>query len=117
MILGTIRESRALLARAEATAAQARLDRDAAFVAALAALRDHERQVALIEGRVLPAVERTLASTRGAYTAGALGFPDVAAGERLVLELRALLAEARIARERRLAELEALAGFDVETLS
>jgi hypothetical protein len=41
---------------------------------------------------------------------------DLSAGERLVLELRGLLAEARIARERRLAELEALAGFDVETL-
>jgi outer membrane protein TolC len=117
MLLGAVRESRALLARAEATAEQARLDREAAFVAALAALRDHERQVALLEGRVLPAVTRTLESTRGGYSAGALGFTDLAAGERLVLELRGLVAEARIARERRLAELEALAGFDVETLS
>jgi len=117
MILGAVRESRALLARAEATARQARLDRDAAFVATLAALRDAERQAALVRDRVLPAAERTLASARGAYTAGGLGYPELAAAERLMLELRGLLAEARIARERRLAELEALAGLDVETLA
>jgi outer membrane protein TolC len=116
IILGAIREARAMLARAEATARQTELERGANLVATLAAFRDLERQAALVETRLLPAAERAVASARTGYETAAIGTAELLETERLRLELRLLHAEARAAREMRLAELEALAALDVETL-
>jgi outer membrane protein TolC len=85
-------------------------------VATLVALRDLERQERLVAERVLPLATRAAANARASYETGALGLGDVVQSEQVVLELRMLLAEARTARETKLAELEALAGVDVETL-
>jgi cobalt-zinc-cadmium efflux system outer membrane protein len=117
IILGGIREARAMLARADAMARQAVVDRRADFVATLAALRDLERQAALVDARLLPGAERTAANARARYETGGLPAADWLEAESLVLELRLLRAEARSARDARLAELEALAGVDVETLA
>jgi outer membrane protein TolC len=116
VIRGAVREARAMLARAEATARQTGMERGASFVAALAALRDAERQTALLDAQVLPAATRGVAGARALYTGGALDLAGLVAAERALLDLRALAAEARVARDTRLAELEALAGVDVETL-
>jgi outer membrane protein, heavy metal efflux system len=116
MIRGAVREAREALARADAMLRQARLDREARFVATLHALRDAERQTALLEDDVLPATEQDIADARALYTAGSGTLGDLVAAERALLDLQVLRAEERIARETRLAELEALAGVDVETL-
>lgn len=116
MILAGIREARTILQRARATARQTTLDRQALFAATLLALRDAERQVALLDGRVLPLAAARVRAARTAYEAGELRLGELLAAERMPLELRGLLAEARIARETRLAELEALAGVDVERM-
>jgi outer membrane protein TolC len=116
IILGAIREARAMLARAEAVERQTTLERGADFTATLAAVRDLERQGALVDRTLLPAAERAVAGARSGYETGTLGVDDLADSEAVVLELRLLRAEAAAMRDTRLAELEALAGVDVETL-
>jgi outer membrane protein TolC len=116
-IRGMIREARADLRRVQAMARQTRLDRAADYVAALYALRNSERQAALLEDQVLPAAERVLDSTRQAYTAGTGMYLDLIESQRTLLDVRLALAEARASREQNLVDLEALAGVDVETLA
>jgi outer membrane protein, heavy metal efflux system len=111
-----VEEARAMLRASEALARQSRSDRAAGFVAALVALRNSERQSALFERSILPAAEQMLASARPAYAAGSASLLDLLDAQRALLEVRSTLAEARIEREKRLAELEELAGLDVETL-
>ena len=116
-IQGMIRESRADLRRVEAVYRQTRLDRQAQLVAALYVLRNSERQAALFAGQVLPASERVLADVRRAYTAGTADYLQLIDAQRTLLDVRLMLAEFRTARERSLADVEALAGIDVETIA
>ena len=115
-IQGMTREARADLRRVEALYRQTRLDRQAQVVAALYVLRNSERQAALFADQVLPASERVLADVRRAYTAGTADYLQLIDAQRTLLDVRLLLAESRTVRERSLADLEALAGVDVETL-
>jgi outer membrane protein TolC len=115
-IRGAIEESRAGLRQTQAMLRQARSERSAQFVAALVALRNHERQVALLEQVIVPKTRQLWDASSKAYSASAIGFAELADTRRMLLQARLLLAEARIAREKRLAELEGLAGVDVETL-
>jgi outer membrane protein TolC len=117
MIRGAVNEARAMLRSSEAMARQVRYDRAASFVAALYAMRNAERQVTLFRQRILPSAEQVLNSYRQAYTTGSAGFIDLIDSQRTLLEVRQMIAESRIERERRLAELEALAGVDIETLA
>jgi outer membrane protein TolC len=116
-INGAIKEARAELNRAEAMYRQKRLDRAAAFVAALYALRNSERQVDIFEKQILPRAEQTVRIARESYSTGRLGFTDLIDMQRTLLDVRLMIAEAKTAREKSLAELEALAGLDIETLA
>jgi outer membrane protein TolC len=55
-------------------------------------------------------------SSQNAYAAGAVGFADLIDSERMLISVRRIVAQAQIERDKRLAELEALAGVDIETL-
>jgi outer membrane protein TolC len=116
-IRGKIDESRAMLRADQAMLRQTRSERAANFVAALYVLRNSERQVQVFEETILPRAQQVLASTRQNYSTGAGMFLDLIEGQRTVLEVRQMIAEARITREKQLAELEALAGVDIETLA
>lgn len=116
-IKGTIQEAKALLSSSTATARQARADRAASFVATLYALRNTERQIELLETFILPKTRQVLASSQKSYMSGLVGYADLIDSQRTLLEVRNLILEARIAREKRLAELETLAGIDIETLA
>jgi outer membrane protein, heavy metal efflux system len=116
-IRGRIDESRALLRSTEAMLRQTRSDRAAGFVAALYTLRNSERQAAFLEQQVLPQAQQVLDSARQAYATGAGSFIDLIDSRRTLLDIRLLIAEQKIERETRLAELETLAGIDVETLA
>jgi outer membrane protein TolC len=70
----------------------------------------------LFASEILPAAEAIATNVRQSYVTGG-GISDVIEAESAVLEVRLALAEARTAREQRLADLEALAGVDIETLS
>jgi cobalt-zinc-cadmium efflux system outer membrane protein len=115
-IRGAINEAKAMWRSTEAVARQTRSDRAASFVASLYIMRNSERQVELFDKRISPAARQLLASSQQAYAAGAVGFVDLIDSERTLIAVRVMVAEARIQREQRLAELEALAGVDVETL-
>ena len=106
-----------MLRGARAALRQAQLDRRASFVAALYVLRFSERQAAFLAGEVLPAAEQVLGSARQSYATGEASFLDLIDAQQVLLDVRLVIAEARIERERRLAELEELAGLDVETLA
>jgi outer membrane protein TolC len=116
-IRSKIDESRAMLRSTQAMLRQTRADRAASFVAALYAMRSAERQAAVFNDAILPRAQQTLASTRQAYAAGTATFTDLIDTQRTLLDVRLMVAEARIEREKRLAELEALAGVDIETLA
>ena len=79
-------------------------------------MRNAERQTQLYRQRVVPASQQLVNSSRSAYAAGTIGFADLVDSERMLLAVRRMVAEAQIEREQRLAELEALAGVDIETL-
>jgi outer membrane protein, heavy metal efflux system len=115
-VQGMIREARAGLQAATARARQATLDRAAAVVATLSAVRSAERQAELVDGPIRRAVENARASARLAYGAATVPFADLIAAEQTVLDVRLLAAEARTTREKSLADLEALIGADVEAL-
>jgi outer membrane protein TolC len=95
---------------------QTRRDRAASFVAALYAMRNSERQAALFRDTILPQAEQVLSSARSLYATGGQSFTDLIDAQRTLLDVRLMIAEARTEREKRLAELETLAGVDVETL-
>lgn len=116
-IRGMIDEQRAMLQASEAILRQTRSDRAGQFVAALYAVRNAERQTELFENSLLPLAEQSLASSRQVYTTGAGTFIDLIDSQRTLLDVRLLIAQVRIDREKRLAEMEALAGIDIETLA
>jgi cobalt-zinc-cadmium efflux system outer membrane protein len=116
-IRGRIDEAKAALQASEATLRQARSDRAASFVAALYVMRNSERQVEIFRGTILPRAEQAMASSRQAYATGQGTFIDLIDTQRTLLEVRLMIVEAQVEREKRLAELEALAGIDIETLT
>jgi len=116
-VQGMVKEARADLQAAQAMYRQTRLDRTAQVVAALYALRNTERQAELFERQIVPAAERIVGNVRESYSRGAGTFLDLVEAQRTLLEVRLTAVEARAAREKRLADLEALIGLDVETLA
>jgi len=116
MIRASVEESRAMLRATQAMARQTRSDRAAAFVAALYAMRNAEHQATLFAETVLPKAEQALTSSRQSYAAGQVSFVELIDSQRTLLDVRLLVAQARVEREKRLAEIEALAGVDVETM-
>lgn len=115
-IRAMVAEARAMERSSEAMSRQIKQDRAASFVANLYFMRNAERQTELYRTRVVPAVQQLLSSSRQAYGAGAVTFADLIDSERTYVEVRAMIAELQVEREKRLAELEALAGVDIETL-
>lgn len=112
---GMIREARADLRRMQAMYRQAKLDRAGRVIAALYSIRNSERQANLFERSIVPAAERIVENTRGAYAAGTGSFLDLVEAQRTLLEVRLTAVEARAAREKSLAELEALVGSEIES--
>jgi outer membrane protein TolC len=116
-IRARIAENRALLAGTRAMLRQSRSDKAAAFVAALYALRNAERESALLRDEVLPKARASFDAVRQSYASGAAGFTDLIDAQRMLLDVQLMQTEAAAEREKRLAELEELAGVDVETLA
>ena len=116
-IQGRIDESRAMLRSEQAMLRQTRAERGAKFIASLYVLRNSERQAKLFEETILPRARQALDSSRQNYATGSGTYMDLIDSQRTVLDVRLMIAEARIEREKQLVEIEALAGTDIETLS
>lgn len=115
-IRAMVAEARSDLRRVEALAAQKRADKASEFFGTLVAIRDAERRRRVLDSEILPLATRTLDLTRRGYSSGAATYLEVIEGQRTLLEVRLMTAEIRAMREKLLAELEMLAGADVETL-
>ena len=115
-IRAAIDEAAAMTRSAEAMRRQTQRDRAARFVADLYLMRNAEREGELYRARVVPAARQLVSSSRNAYAAGTIVFADLIDSERMFIAVRRMVAEAQIEREQRLAEIEALAGVDIETL-
>jgi outer membrane protein, heavy metal efflux system len=115
-IRAAIDEAEAMTRSAKAMLRQTEKDRAASFVANLYVMRNAERQTELYRRRVVPAAQQLVSSSQNAYAAGAVGFVDLIDSERMLISVRRMVAQAQIEREKRLVELEALAGVDIETL-
>lgn len=114
-IRGAINEADAMAKSTEAMLQQTRSDRAASFVANLYILRNADRQSALYRERIVPAAEQLVNSSRSEYAAGTVGFAELIDSLRTLIATRRAVAQIRIEREKRLAEIEALAGRDIET--
>jgi outer membrane protein TolC len=115
-IRAAIDEARSMTRSSEAMLRQTKQDRAARFVADLYLMRNAEREAQLYRARVVPAARQLVSSSRNAYAAGTIVFADLIDSERMFISVRRMVAQAQIEREQRLAELEALAGVDIETL-
>ena len=115
-IRGRIEEARGMLRAAEAQFRQAQYERGSAFVAALLMLRNSERQADLFERTIVPATEQIVETTTTSYSSGNATYLELIDSQRSLLESRQGLIEARATREKKLAEVEALAGVDLETI-
>jgi len=116
-IRGKIEEERAMLRAEQAMLRQTRSDRAASFVAALYMLRNAERQTQVFQQIIIPRAEQALAGARQSYTTGAGTFMELIDAHRTLLDARQMLLESKVEREKQLAQLEAIAGIDVETLT
>lgn len=115
-IRAMVAEARSDLRRLEAMTSQAKADRAGRFAATLLAMRDAERRSDVFDRDVLPLARQTVDLTRRSYAAGSSSYLDLIDAQRTLLDVRLMSVEARTLREKMLAELEALAGMDVETL-
>jgi|GEM_PF-355465 len=116
-IRGMIAEARADLGAGQAMLRAKRQDTAAGLVAALSILRNSERQAAVFSQDILPLSQRVVDSTRRNYASGASTYLDLIDAQRMYLEARLMLSESRMMREKALADIEAIAGFDVEILA
>jgi cobalt-zinc-cadmium efflux system outer membrane protein len=115
-IRAAIDEAEAMTRSAEAMLRQTQRDRAARFVADLYLMHNAERETSLYRTRVVPAAGQLVSSSRNFYASGTTGFADLIDSERMLISVRRMVAQSQIERERRLAEIEALAGVDIETL-
>ena len=109
-----IARARAELRSTEAMRRQVQNDLQARVVLDLHALRNAERQVALFEQVILPRAQEIVTTTRASYTTGQVPLVELLDSQRTLLEVRTMVAELRMEREKLLAEIEALAAVDVE---
>lgn len=113
---GAVAEARARWRGAIALADQAASDKAASAVVALVKMRDAERVAEWFEDQINPIAERIVANARLAYANGTGSFAEMIDASRELLEVQGTIAEARMEREKSLAELEALLATDIETL-
>lgn len=111
------REAEAMLKAAEARLRQAKREKASLFAGTLLLMRDAEAQSNVVESRIVPLAEQVLASARRRYESGVGMYTELLEAQRGVLETRLLTIQARTQREKRLAELEALMGADIQTLA
>ena len=116
-VKGMVEEARADLGRMRAMCRQEKFDQASQVVAALYTLRNAERQADLFEQLIAPAAQRVADNARQAYAAGTGSFIDLIDAQRTLLDVRLTAAEARTARGKNLADLEALIGREVETVN
>ena len=116
-IRGSIREAQAMQSQSQAMLRQTKSNRGGEYVATLIALRNAERRGHLLQHTILPAAEHLAANTEQCCIAGTTPLSDLLLARQIVYEIHEQIAETWAEGEALLAQLEALAGIDFETLT
>jgi outer membrane protein TolC len=115
-IKGGIAQARANLKATEAAQVQYQRDLAASFILNLVVIRNDERQISLFENTILPRTEQTVDVARTAYSNNRLTFAELLDAQRVLLDVRLVLAQLRTEREKALAAIETWSAVDVETM-
>ena len=115
-IRSSIAQAAALRSAADARLMQAERDRMGEFLAAVIALRNAERVRDFLQRRIIPLADTLVATARSNYVSGQSSLAALVEAHEAVLDARLEVAESAIERERRVAEVEALAGVDMEAI-
>lgn len=113
-IRASIRQARAELEASRALRRQTESDLKAQTVLMLYDLRNAERQAELLSTVIIPRLDQAIETERASYQAGRTSLADLLSTQRMLLDIRAMLADMRIERERLLAGIEELAGREPE---
>ena len=105
-INAAIEQAEANLRTTEAMRRQARLDLRSRVVSDVAAVRDGERELDVLERSALPHVRQLIDVTRAGYEGGQASVGDLVDTERSDVALRRLAAQIRVSRARQLVDLE-----------
>ncbi len=114
-INAAIAQARADLRMTEAMRRQTSNDLKARIVLDITTLRDSDRQLELFEHSILPRARRVVEIARSAYEAGRATLLDLLDSQRSLIAIERLVANLRIAREKRLADIEAIIAADLES--
>jgi outer membrane protein, heavy metal efflux system len=107
-INAAIAQAQANLKSTEAMRRQTENDLSARVVMDIATLRDADRELNLFEHTILPREREALILARLSYETGQLSLLDLLESERSLISLERLVANLRIAHEKRRADLEAI---------
>jgi outer membrane protein TolC len=108
-----IAQAQANLRASEAMRRQAGNDLAAQVVADLTIIRDADRQLDLFGNTILPRTREMVEIDRSAYEAGRTSLLDLLDDQRSLLAIERLVANLRIVREKRIADLESITTSDL----
>ncbi len=109
-----IAQAMANLRATEAMRRQARNDLNVQVILDITTLRDADRQLDLFQHTVLPRAQQIVTLARSAYEAGRATLLDLLDSQRSLISIERLIANLRTIREKRLADLEAIAGHKLD---
>jgi outer membrane protein, heavy metal efflux system len=113
-IEAAIAQSRANLRAAEAMREEARNDLNATVVADLSSIRDADRQLQLYESLIIPRTRQSIGLARASYESGRDSLLDLLDAQRSLIDLERVVANLRISREKRFADLEAITATKLD---
>jgi len=111
-----IAQAEANLRASEAMRRQTHNDLNAQIVMDIRTLRDADRQLELFEHTILPRARQVVTVGRSAYEAGRSSLLDLLDAQRSLIAIQRLVANLRATREKRLADVEAIAASDLQSL-
>lgn len=108
-----VAQAEANLRASEAMRRQAGNDLAAQVVSDLVAVRDADRQLDLFDHTVLPRARQVVTVARSSYEAARSSLLDLLDAQRSLIAIERLVADLRATREKRLADLEAIATVEL----
>jgi len=88
-------------------------DTKAQVVMDLTVLRDADRQLQLFERTILPRARQVVTVARSSYESGQTGLLDLLDSQRSLISIQRLVANLRITRLKKLADLESIVGIEL----
>jgi len=113
-IRGAIEQAKAQASAMRAMRRHVESDLRARILTDLYLLRNADRQITLFRETIVPRAEEVVTRARAAYTAGQVPLVELLDSQRMLIEVRTMLARLQVEREKLLAEVESVAAVDIE---